>query len=335
MLSDCVMGGGARRFALRDMMKESRNFRWWARLGLLGCVMATQGWAADGDSTQLNPAALIKASAALGELGFTQLVAAPFPHPARANGHVYHGTFYTAAEHYASSTVAFFVPKGFRATETVDLVIHFHGWNHNVYNTLEEYKLISQLVESGKNAVLVVPEGPENAPDSFGGKLEDPQGFARFVSETVSALQHWRCFAGIQLRPGKIILSGHSGGYHVIAAILDRGGMPEAVKEVWLFDALYEPPESFAAWQAAQRGRLINIYTDHGGTRELSEGWLAACHTNGTSWVAAEETHSRPAEWLPGHVVFLHSDLAHNQVIYERHEFATFLRTSVLDNIHE
>lgn len=298
-------------------------------------MMAIPGRSADGTSAEPSPAALTQAAAALGELGFTQLVAAPFPHPARADGHVYHGTRYTAAEHYSSSTVAFFVPKGFRATETVDMVIHFHGWNHNVYNTLQEYQLIPQFFESGKNAVLVVPEGPENAPDSFGGKLEDPQGFARFVAEAVAALQHWPCFAGMHLRPGKIILSGHSGGYHVMAAILDRGGMMEFVKEVWLFDALYEPPDSFAAWQAAQHGRIINIYTDHGGTRELSEDWLAACHTNGTPWFAAEETNSRPAEWLPGHVVFLHSDLAHNQVIYERHEFADFLRTSVLNNIHE
>src|ERR1700761_6738944 len=74
-----------------------------------------------------------------GRLIVTQFVSAPFPHPARANGHKYGGQFYSAAEHYANSDVALFIPKNFRTTDKVDFVVHFHGWNNTVAGTLEQY----------------------------------------------------------------------------------------------------------------------------------------------------------------------------------------------------
>jgi len=63
-------------------------------------------------------------------------------------------------------------------------------------------------------------------------------------------------------------LSGHSGGYQVIASILDHGGLTNTLKEVWLFDALYARTDKFLASWDKSHGRLIDIYTEHGGTRE-------------------------------------------------------------------
>ena len=82
-----------------------------------------------------------------------------------------------------------FIPKGFRETERVDFVVHFHGWRNTVADTLQQFKLVEQLVASGKNAVLIVPEGPRNAPDSAGGKLEDREGFKRFMDEAMVTLR--------------------------------------------------------------------------------------------------------------------------------------------------
>src|SRR4051812_15244107 len=108
-----------------------------------------------------------------GQLIVTQFASAPFPHPKRSEGHKYREENFSAAEHYSDSTVAIFIPKGFREEGPIDFVIHFHGWKNNVAGTLSRYKLIEQLMESGRNAILIVPEGPKDAPDSFGGKLED------------------------------------------------------------------------------------------------------------------------------------------------------------------
>jgi len=114
-----------------------------------------------------------------GELLLVHLPTAPFPHPQRAEGHKYKEQFFSAAEHYTNDTVAIFIPKSFRETGKIDFVIHFHGWQNNVEGVLKRYQLIEQLMASVRNAVLVVPQGPFNASDSFGGKLEDPDGFAQ------------------------------------------------------------------------------------------------------------------------------------------------------------
>jgi hypothetical protein len=190
--------------------------------------------------------------------------------------------------------------------------------------------LIEQLVASGKNVVLVVPEGPHDAPDSFGGKLEDADGFRRFMDEVVATLRDRAGFKAKDISIGRIILSGHSGGYHVIAGILDRGGLPKNADEVWLFDALYGQTDSFLSWSDRTHGRLLNIYTVHGGTKEESEKLRTRLIARGTKFLATEETTLTADALKTNQFVFIHTDLAHDDVMAKRSQFALFLKTSVL-----
>ncbi|MBC7367006.1 MAG: hypothetical protein H7343_09390 [Undibacterium sp.] len=265
-----------------------------------------------------------------GRLIVAPFTSAPFPHPDRANGHTYHNKLYPAKEHYSDNTVALFIPRGFRETGAIDFVIHFHGWTNTVAGTLTTFHLVEQLVASGKNAVLVIPEGPHNAPDSFGGKLEDPDGFKRFMAEVVATLRARADFKIKEFLVGRIILSGHSGGYRVIAGIIDRGGLPKNADEVWLFDALYGRTDSFLAWADRTHGRLLNIYTDHGGTKAESEKLQARLTARATPFLAAGETALTAEALRKNQFVFIHTDLAHNEVADQRNEFALFLKTSVL-----
>ncbi len=57
-----------------------------------------------------------------GELLRTQLSSAPFPHPRRDSGYTYGKQFYSTEKHYNDSSVALFIPKGFRSTDAVDFV---------------------------------------------------------------------------------------------------------------------------------------------------------------------------------------------------------------------
>ena len=271
--------------------------------------------------------------ASYGRLIVTQFVSAPFPHPARAEGYKYKDKIYPADKHYNDSTVAIFIPKGFRATGKVDFVVHFHGWYNTVAGALGQFKLIEQFVESSRNAVLVVPEGPHNAPDSFGGKLEDPDGFKRFMDEVVETLKQKGEFKKKDFAVGDIVLSGHSGGYRVMSAIVDRGGMSSGVKEVWLFDALYAETDKFLAWWDKQPGRLLNIYTDGGGTKDDSEAMMALLKKRSTAFLAAEETKATADELKTNKLVFLHTDLGHNDVLEKRKEFCLFLKTSCLAKV--
>jgi hypothetical protein len=179
--------------------------------------------------------------------------------------------------------------------------------------------------------VLIVPQGPRLAADSFGGKLEDTNGFTAFMAEAMEKLRS-NGVAQSNSETGNIILSGHSGGYHAMAAILDHGGLREKIREVWLFDALYAGTDEFSGWQKSENGRLLDIYTDHGGTKQETERFMASYKTNGVSFFAQEDIGVTTETLRTNKLVFLHTDLAHNDVIASRGAFEQFLKSSCLEN---
>jgi hypothetical protein len=268
-----------------------------------------------------------------GTLLLEHLAAAPFPHPQRDHGHEYDGKLYDAAAHYSDDTVAIFIPKDFSQNGRVDFVVHFHGWRNHVEAVLRHYQLIEQLVASRRNAVLVVPQGPFDAPDSFGGKLEDPDGFARFIKEVSEKLRQSPAVRLKSFEVGNIILSGHSGGYQVISSILDRGGLLGQIKEVWLFDALYGRTDKFLAWWEKSHGRLVNIYTEHGGTKTQTEQMMGMLKERGVPFLTAKESKITVADLRHNRLVFMFSDLAHDEVVNEHQSFQEFLTTSILSEL--
>ena len=183
---------------------------------------------------------------------------------------------------YTDDTVAVFVPAGWRPGPgaAVDLLVHFHGRNGHVGGVLEGQRVREQLSASRRNAWLVLPQGPLNAPDNRIGKLERPGGLARLVAEVIDRLcadeaadALGALAPGEVLGPGRVLLSAHSGGYRAAAWGLTRGQVE--VSEVFLFDALYGERRTFGQWvsaaptaAASPRRRLVSVYTDWGGTRD-------------------------------------------------------------------
>jgi hypothetical protein len=265
-----------------------------------------------------------------GELLKTQLSSAPFPHPRRDSGHTYGNQFYPTAKHYNDSSVALFIPKGFRPTDAVDFVVHIHGWWNNIDTALKRYLLPQQLTESGKNAILVIPEGPRNAPDFFWGKLEDPAGFKKFIEDVADYL--FRTGKTTTRNVGNVILSGHSGAYHPISYALMQGGVPEKIREVYLFDALYGQTEKFAHWIDHSQGKMVVIYTDSGGTKHETESLMGDLRACKIPYLAGDETSISPRDLSKHRLVFLHTDLGHDMVVHYRLEFRDFLRASCLSD---
>lgn len=266
-----------------------------------------------------------------GNLIVVKLDSAPFPHPDRAQGHTYDKQFYPADKHYSDNTVGIFVPKGFRRLDKIDFVVHFHGWRHHVENTLSIYHLIPQFMDAGRNAILVVPQGPYDAPDSFDGKLEDENGFKRFMGEIMATLQQ-RGVIGAE-PVGDIILSGHSGGYEVISSILAHGGMNDNIKEVFLFDALYGRTEKFMNWfDHYPNRRMINLYTEHGGTKQETEKLIAdvKARKSSVSFVSKNEADLTPRDLKKFQLVFIFTPMEHDKTPYEHQSFRDFLKTSRL-----
>lgn len=267
-----------------------------------------------------------------GELIISSFASAPFPHAERAEGHKYKDKFFSAKDHYSDSTVAIFIPNGFRETGRLDFVVHFHGWGNHVEKVLHHYELIDQFAASGRNAILIVPQGPRDASDSFGGKLEDTNGFKIFMREVGDTLRNKSGLKKKDFQVGKIVLSGHSGGYQVMSAILDHGGMSE-VAEVWLFDALYAQTDRFLAWQDKTNGRLINIYTEDGGTKKRTEEMMAMLKSRGTEFFAAKEAEAKAKDLQLNKLIFLFTDLPHDEVVAKHRTFEEFSKTSCLEEL--
>ncbi len=267
----------------------------------------------------------------LGQMFVPQFSSAPFPHPNRINGHVYDDKTYSAQEHYSDSSVAIFIPKGFKQSEKTNIVVYFHGWNNNIDSSFVQFDLIEQFCESNKNAVFVFPEGPKNSPDSFGGKLEEKDGLKNLIDDVLRYLSENAKFKSTKV--GSIILAGHSGAYRVISFCLMRGGLTSNISDVILFDAFYGQAEKFVHWIEKFKGRFINIYTDYGGTKEETESLMNDLDGWEISYFKTEESQLKINDLKNNRLIFVHTNLNHNEVISYRNQLRDYLKTSKLSLI--
>jgi len=271
---------------------------------------------------------LVDRYADIGTMIVTTSAYTMFPHEKRAQGHTYEGKSYPADLHYSDRTVAIFAPKGFRSGDATNLVFYFHGWRNNVDDTFAKYRVAEQLAASGVNAVLVLAEGPKNAPDSFGGKLEETGVFASLVSDVLGALKARGVIEST--RPGSIVLAGHSGAYRVMAFILTRGGLTANIREVYLFDALYGQSEKFAHWIDRFPGKLVDIYTAEGGTRDQSLDLMDDLRAWDIPFAAVPESAVTQDLLRKNRLVFIDSALEHNDVVAGKEQLRAFLSASSL-----
>ncbi|MFN7144225.1 MAG: hypothetical protein ACK4YP_10640, partial [Myxococcota bacterium] len=168
-------------------------------------ALGTASFTVDGDVVHVGLAAVI-GDAALpeadwvpngwGEQATIGLPSAPFP--------------YTGAS-YDDDSVLVFVPDGFTDRDAVGVATHLHGWNATLSEVATAQRLVEQVAISGRDTVLIVPQGPEEAEDGDFGRLMEPGGHATLVRDVLSVLYR----DGFVTRPavGDVALTAHSGGY--------------------------------------------------------------------------------------------------------------------------
>lgn len=252
---------------------------------------------------------------------------APYPHASRAQGHTYQGKLFDAATHYSDSTVGLVIPAGFHPSARTDFVVHFHGWGNHVSNVLEHHALRKQLAASGRNAILVVPQGPKDASDSGCGKLEEAGGFERLLNEIVQFL---KADGKIPTeRIGKVTLSAHSGGYNVTQAVLTRGGLTKNITDVLLFDASYGGLEVFAAWGAQKNHRLLSLFTTHLASENFQLLTLLQRYRATAIALLEQEPGLEEKTLHQRRPTLIHTlDLLHDEVLMKRNYFESFVRTT-------
>src|SRR5687768_13252105 len=121
-----------------------------------------------------------------GQLILQPFESAPYPHASRADGFKGKTQHFPREPHYTDSTVGIFIPAHFAAgqNDPVHFVVYFHGHGNNVAKTIAEYKMPQRFASAKINAILIIPQGPRDAGDSGGGKLElDRGGFATLITD--------------------------------------------------------------------------------------------------------------------------------------------------------
>jgi len=250
-----------------------------------------------------------------------------FPDEKRANGHLYDSVMYTAAEHYTDSSVMIIVPPGFTPGKKVDLVFWFHGWHNNIEAANTFYGLSAQLEAANTNAILVLAETAKNAPDSYGGKLENPGVFTSLVKDVMEALKQGNVIPR-KAASGNIVLAGHSGAYRIIANILQNGGL--TIREVFLFDALYAEVDKYMAWiQKNKHNHFVHWFTNKGGgTDEMSDTMMKQLDQNHMPFNLVEETAVTTDAIKQNKILFVHSLREHNVIINNPDDFKLLLENS-------
>jgi len=250
-----------------------------------------------------------------------------FPDTARLKGHVYDSVLYDAAGHYSDSSVLILWPSLLKKPGTLNIVFWFHGWRNNIDTALSYYRLKEQFLAANRNAILVLAETTKNAPDSYGGKLEQPGVFASLVDDVLGELKKNKLI-GKNCKTGNIVLAGHSGAFRVIARILQNGGMK--VQEVELFDALYGETNLYDNWiRSDSSHRFIHWYTNQGGgTDEVSIAFMNQLKQEGYAFLSTEEAGITSAVLQSSSILFVHSTRAHNDIIFNPDNFRLLLETS-------
>jgi hypothetical protein len=254
-----------------------------------------------------------------------------FPDTGRATGYVYDSVLYTSATHYNDSSVLLVFSNQLKVDSKVDLVFWFHGWRNNIDTAAEYYGLTRQFIAAKRNAVLVLVETAENAPDSYGGKLEEAGRFEKLVDDVIGELKKKEVVPK-NTEPGHIILAGHSGAFRVIAGILQMGH--EDVQEVLLFDALYGYVDKFITWiNLDSSHHFIHWFTNHGGgTDEMSYIMMQQLKDNHISFKLVEETELTPEIIKTNRILFVHSLREHDVIINNPNDFQLLIENSfVLD----
>lgn len=251
-----------------------------------------------------------------------------FPDTARAAGHSYDNVLYSAAEHYSDSSVLIAVPPKIKADKQIDIVFWFHGWRNNIDSAVSYFELINQFLASHRNAILVLPETTKNAPDSYGGKLEQQNTFKLLLQDVMNELKRQKII-GRKTKAGNIVLAGHSGAFRVMAYILQNGGVE--VKQVILFDGLYSQLDNYTAWiQADTSHKFINLYTNKGGgTDEVSAKMMEGLRGKNIPFINPEEKDINATTLKTNQVIFIHSLKEHNDVVNRPDQnFRLFLENS-------
>ncbi|MDP9294904.1 MAG: hypothetical protein M3O90_10870 [Actinomycetota bacterium] len=129
-------------------------------------------------------------------------------------------------DEYAAGRAVVIVPDGVDLSQEVDVLLHFHGYWAGGYrerktkgdqgpagsvHDVEDDRIPQQLASKGRNIVGVLPQGTNKS--GFG--ISDPEGYVKDALALAAAVLPSllpKLTSPVTITPGRIIVTGHSGG---------------------------------------------------------------------------------------------------------------------------
>ena len=199
----------------------------------------------------------------------------------------------------------------------------FHGWGNNITQTLESFKLEEELIASGINAILILPEAAKNANDSYAGKWEKEAVFNTYFTELTDFLSQKDVINTQQ--PHSIILGGHSGAANVLTRLMQYAS--QHVKGVLLFDAISYETEKIAQFlQQSTTTNFINLYSPSKGFTNNSNNLIKALEKRKLSYQLKADTQFSISDIKQSRILILSTQLHHNDVATTNHYISKFLK---------
>lgn len=241
-----------------------------------------------------------------GRRAIVELPSAPFPY---------------GSAPYDDSSVLIFAPAHLTDQGDLGVVTHLHGHNATLEEVVAAQYIVEQHALSGLDAVLIVPQGPEEAADGDFGRLDTEGGHAALVRDAVSVLYR----DGLITRPvvGANALSSHSGGYLAVSHILEQGGLP--IDAVHLFDSLYGEESVYEEF-ARSGATFRSVYTASGGTDDNNRALRSTLRDAGLTVCEGwdDDNLERCAVTIGA------SEQSHSGCVYEQRAYGRWLAASGL-----
>ena len=176
------------------------------------------------------------------------------------------GNIYWQDKTYADRRVLLALPRGFDPGKPVLLVVFFHGNGATLERDVHlRQQVTRQVLESGRNTVLIAPQFAVDASDSSAGRFWEPGMFRAFLDE--AAAEFAQMAGGERYKPAfekaPVVLVAYSGGYLPAAFSLQIGDVDDRVQGLVLLDALYGEVDRFRGWMARKPEMFfVSVHTD-------------------------------------------------------------------------
>lgn len=242
-----------------------------------------------------------------GQVAIVRLPSAPFPH---------------SSGPWTDDAVMLVIPDGLTLEDGVDVMLHLHGHRAELERTEASQHLARMFLASGRDAVLVIPQGPVNAASGNFGKLMVAGGLEALLKDVLAILYQDRRVALARL--GRVVVSAHSGGYLAAARLLTLGEIE--LDAIYLLDALYGQLDVFERF-AARPGKVFRSnHTSSGGTRQNNLGTLSRLGAAGLS----VDTRGDDGALRRSKSSVIPSDFSHNDCIWSERTLARWLQAGPL-----